>query len=528
MGDINVELNVAAAGTAADIEPVEEAPVEAAVEESHEEALITSTAIENSKVEADVLETSKPQAVEEPTSVSDKRETEPPVITEEMISSLEKEPSISSATKVLDEAKDAERTKAPEISPTDASIIASAYVSGAVTPQKNGETALGTDTQSIVESTVLASGIQPAAEGEMVQRTDAQSIVKSTVLASGIQPHTAEETVQGTDTHSPKIKETEPRTPNEQSMQLQPDNYSPEALRYSAMAGASINPRHIEPSETENVPVKPQDSPGITEEDDDTRILQRDKRESRVRDDSETVVPQYRNDVPIYHQRESQVEAKAPETKLPETKNDPINYHKTDKQDPMEHFKETQADKASEKREEKREKIKTEGEKEAKSMNKTLSSNKPSNTGKASGKAGKVKNEPVKLVKDENGYWKAKRPQSLEFIAHDVYMNDAKAEFLRNNPEPTLASHTENLSVLNDDVENTEKSSDNYDKELANTKDANNETYFSKYSKWKFDYNKHMKALEKDYQAQNKAYKEQYNAYKKAQLKADELNKRLK
>ena len=146
----------------------------------------------------------------------------------------------------------------------------------------------------------------------------------------------------------------------------------------------------------------------------------------------------------------------------------------------------------------KEEKAQKKAEKQAKAEQKVQAENsklakKAQMSKKSKGKSSEI---TVKIVKDENGKWKAEKPKTPEFNARNTYMRSAKQDYIEKNPEPAFSA--EDTSEKNESVE---------------------------HSKWQTDYNKHMQMQEKNYQADHKDYQSQYFAYKKAQLKAQQMNK---
>ncbi len=582
MADISVDLNTAAAGNIADVEPVEEEPVEAAEEAAHEEPIITSTAIENSKVEADVLDVSEPETVEKAASVSSDTEPETPVVTEEMIASLDKTDGGSSpvSNAVLDSVNETVMKKAPEIAATDASITASAYASIQAAALNMNSTGVSSDVKpsNANDSTVsLSNALTNAAknpelfssvnqgnpseipaDGKPVSGENPTGIVSENPeqLAS-IPKDKQPEINQGGSLDSantvehpspaPANKEDGSSAPSDLTGKTSPaisGNYSTEALRYSAMAGAAASSEKDSRIASDGDNVSGRNVSGkadtVNEPAADTDVSaksapKQSKFEQMV-NKAEDFINRVTNNSGNTEPKTQTRQAHAEDTKAHEVK-EPVKKEETGRKDPIERLKESRAEKEkiAEKQEEKKEKIKKEQDKEARNMNKILSDNKPNNTGKSVNKAGKTngkgtktQNVSVKLVKDENGRWKAERPETIEFLSRDIYMQDAKSEYLRSNPEPTFSEHFDAVADINEDVANTSKSIGSYSTGIASAKDGDRETYYSKYSKWKSGYNKHMKALEKDYQANNENYREQYFAYRRAQLKAEELNKRIK
>lgn len=473
MADVRIEnnLNTTATVNVTDSEAVADAKKNALEATKKEEALITSTAIENSKVEADVLATVVPKAVSKAANAD--KEDETPLVTDEMIENLEK----------LEEKQDgsvastkAAKTKAPEIAATNANITAAAYASSA-RPQQLQDN----------------SGKISAVSGNP----------------------------------------DENQNTNNKRFQISDNNadssaYSTDALRYSAMANSSAS----------GAARKPVSSDETTDNTVNNSKPQRKKSNDFLQTATDVIngvadviLDKKKVDVKTDITKTDSVPEVKPQTVRPsEKKDDPVNYLKEkNRESAIEHFKDQAEGKGSEAKINKKEKLKQEIEQEAKTLNKIFSQGKQSvrstSAAKRSGKAGNKKEAvKVEIYRDKDNIWRARKPNTIEFQAHDSYMMKQEAEYLKKHPEPTFSGHLDELSE--EEIRNG-KLQENGEK-TTGFEYQNRKTYFSEHKQWKIEYTKHMSALEKDYQANNKDYQEQYFAYRKAQLKAEELNKKSK
>lgn len=507
----NTNLNAAAAANKADAENITEAKKAVVEELKKEEALITSNAIENSKVDADVLATAESKAVSKAANVKDDDET--PVVTDKMIEDLENNKDTAAP---LNTAQETVQSKAPSLASTDASITAFGYAAIASVPQNSKE-------ESVQEVNPSIAGTVQNSEINQLPNTNVNiPIVNNAELNKNISDN----------------QNTNDQIPGNNLNAGNQTAFSTDALRYSAIANSASPQKPGNNNETD-----------LQNTNADVNIVEKRNKAQETITNVANAVHNVANALSsgkketktetVEEQKEQTATVKAPEIKSSEKKDDPVNYirnsHKEEERERLE-------GKSSDAKLDRKEKLRQEIDKEAKRLNKLFSSNKQtSKTGKSNkvNSTGKIKNSKstskkpvIQLLQDENGNWYAKRPETPEFFARDAYMMKAKSSYLQNNPEPKASEHYSDKSKNDENVENSSAkvNTDNTKKDFDEEQTKNNnttgkkETFFAKYSKWETEYKKHMSALEKDYQASNKDYQEQYFAYRKAQLKAAELN----